>query len=153
MILFIIFATMLVMGICLIIAGVIIDNRSSSNVGFELKGFAAIILFCAVLGITATGGLAMKTRIRRNLEYEQRLLQYEMITAKLEEDSDNYFLLYGDISDYNNAILEDRYWADNLWVNWYHNGLIKDLPLIGEQTKKTNSLTTAEFSTTLDKNK
>lgn len=69
---------------------------------------------------------------RRNVAYEQMQYKYIILTERLEEDNNNYHLFYEDICNYNNAILEDRYWADNLWVNWYHNGKIKDLPLIGE---------------------
>lgn len=91
----------------------------------------AIIGICAV-AVVVTSIVAIVASARRNVKYEQMQYQYIVLTERLEEDNNNYHLFYEDICNYNNAILEDRYWADNLWVNWYHNGKIKDLPLIGE---------------------
>lgn len=93
-------------------------------------GIVLIVVFsliCIGLSIGAIG-----TKALQDIKYEQMQYQYIVLTERLEEDNNNYHLFYEDICEYNNAILEDRYWADNLWVNWYHNGKIKDLPLIGE---------------------
>lgn len=77
---------------------------------------------------------AIATRVNQNVHYQQMYQQYIVLTERLEQDKSEYHLFYEDIMEYNNAILEDRYWSDNLWVNWYQNGKIKDLPLIGENT-------------------
>lgn len=76
---------------------------------------------------------AIAINARRDIDYQETYQQYIVLTERLETDNNNYHLFYEDICTYNKAILEDRYWSDNLWVNWYHNGRIKDLPLIGEE--------------------
>lgn len=98
-----------------------------------------IILVLCVIALLICSALALSVGIKRNIEYVKMEYQYTMLSEKLESDSGNYYLLYNDIKEYNNRVLEDRYWSNNsrqLWVNWYHNGKIKDLPLIGEPSEK-----------------
>lgn len=101
-----------------------------------LQCASAIILGCCVFALFASSVVALSVGIKRDIEYEKMEYQYTMLIEKLESDSGNYYLLYNDIKEYNNTVLEDRYWSNNIWVNWYHNGKIKDLPLIGSPTDK-----------------
>lgn len=112
------------------------DNRFAyhfySNDGSYYMIFGCALVACA-LAIIVCLGVIICTVCERQVKYQQYELQYQVISAKLKDNEGNYYLLASEINEYNNAILEDKYWADNLWVNWYHNGLIKDLPLIGEE--------------------
>ena len=128
---FLVFAILSVICIGVIVAGKIIEyNTNIDGFGFYLGGglclgaFALAAILCGIIG-----GVILS---QKQLTYQQYELQYQVISAKLKDSEENYFLLASEINEYNNDILEDRYWADNLWVNWYHKGLIKDLPLIGE---------------------
>ncbi len=75
---------------------------------------------------------AIYVNANQDVEYKKMQQQYVILTERLQKDNSEYHLFYEDITAYNNAVLEDRYWADNKWVNWYHNGKIQYLPLIGE---------------------
>ena len=108
-------------------------NRQSGT----LQCASIIILVICVFALLVSSVYASYVGIKRNIEYEKMEYQYTMLSDKLESDSGNYYLLYNDINKYNNTVLEDRYWSNNIWVNWYHNGKIKDLPLIGEPSEKT----------------
>jgi hypothetical protein len=78
-----------------------------------------------VLGIEA-----IYVKAKSKSEYQQAYYEYIILNEKLQEDNSNYYLLAGNIIDYNNKVINDRCWGDNFWVGWYNNGLIKDLPLI-----------------------
>lgn len=95
-------------------------------------GALSIIFLSVTIGLSIAVGCIY---VSKQLGYNKMQQQYIILTERLGKDNSNYHLFYEDITAYNNAILEDKYWADNLWVNWYHNGLIKDLPLIGEEAK------------------
>lgn len=108
-------------------------NRKSGTLNCVAVG----ILVCCVFALIVSSAFALYVGIKRDIEYEKMEYQYTMLSEKLESDSDNYYLLFNDIKEYNNRVLEDRYWSNNIWVNWYHNCKIKDLPLIGEPSEKT----------------
>lgn len=92
-----------------------------------------IVLFINLLILSIYGGV---TYARQDINYQQAYQQYIVLTERIEKDNSEYHLFYEDITEYNNAILEDRHWADNKWVNWYHNGKIRYLPLIGEEKEE-----------------
>lgn len=111
-------------------------NRKSGT----LQCASIIILVCCVFALIVSSAFALYVGIKRDIEYEKMEYQYTMLSEELESDSDNYYLLFNDIKEYNNGVLEDRYWSNNMWVNWYHNGKIKDLPLIGEPSEKPSTV-------------
>jgi hypothetical protein len=123
------FILLLAVGVIGVVVAIIVvhstyDNGTISGIIFGLA------MVCLLLMISF-GIVAIITAIRRDVVYDQMSLQYEQITKQLENDSNNYYLLYSDIKEYNNAILRDRKFGNNLWLNWYYNGKIQYLPLIG----------------------
>lgn len=103
-------------------------NNIQGEIGHFVVGVLMVIFALVCIGLSI-GAIVVHTK--QDIKYQETYQQYVILTARLEDDN-NYHLFYEDICAYNNAILEDRYWADNLWVNWYHNGKIQYLPLIGE---------------------
>lgn len=98
-----------------------------------IKFIAGVVCVIAFVAIFFTSLISIIEYTRRDIVYQQKQIEYVMLTERLEKDNSEYYLLYSDIVEYNNAVLEDRYWANNKWVNWYHNGKIQYLPLIGEE--------------------
>lgn len=133
---FLIFAILAVVFIGIIIWGryLSVKWQSVGDPEYYCYWVGGIGLGCAVIAMLTCALFAIIAGCQRQVEYQQYSLTYQVISARLEEvDSNNYYLFVDEINEYNNAILKDRYWADNMWVNWYHNGKIKDLPLIGEE--------------------
>lgn len=128
---FLMFLILCVIGAIVIIIGVVIECNTNADGEFcyWIGGFACGI---GVIAMFFCGLIALVISCQREVTYQQYELAYRVISAKINTAEENYYLFVDEINEYNNAILEDRYWADNFWVNWYHNGKIKDLPLIGE---------------------
>ncbi len=135
---FLIFAILVVVFIGIIIRGryLYAKSRGVDDPEYYYYWVGGVGLACTVIAMLICALVALIVGCQRQVKYQQHLLTYQVMSARLEEvDSNNYYLFVDEINDYNNAILSDRYWSDNLWVNWYHNGKIKDLPLIGEGQK------------------
>lgn len=94
-----------------------------------------VILFGVSLAVEIPIVLAEQIPSQKN--YEKFLMEKEMLEYRLENDNlgTGNELLYHDIVEFNQELKDVKYYANNLWTNWFVNGYIAEIDYI-DITKK-----------------
>ena len=85
------------------------------------------------MGLIISLMLILFTQIPAQKDYEAMLYEKEVLEYRLK-NQDNALngneLLYRDITEFNNDLRDCKYWADNLWLNWFFNQKIATIDYI-----------------------
>ena len=130
MIITLICLALFVIGVVLLIIAV--SNDWDDDI---IQWFIALPTGIALVATVVCGVSILTTKVGRNIEYEKKLHERNMLVYRLEQaEEDNniveYAELYNDIVCFNNSIRKTKAWHDNPWVNWFYNPLLADLEYI-----------------------
>ena len=64
--------------------------------------------------------------------YEKQVLEYRL---EINESGIGNELLYHDIVEFNKELKDVKYYANNLWTNWFANGYIAEIDYIEVEVK------------------
>ncbi len=127
MIITIIFITLIVISIiyCLLIKFTPIGDYIDLDTLFIAFMFIGIVGFLfSGIGIYSAQAHTDYEIAKQELRYETLCNKYEAVT-KGKDVGDTTIVMYADIIDevyeWNRAVLSDRYWYKNPWVNWFYN--------------------------------
>lgn len=77
----------------------------------------AVCIFCAHVGVD--------TEIEKNrIEYESLCQRYEIVTSEYEDVSKSDVIK--DIAEWNKAVYDYKYWANNPWTSWFYSKKMAD---------------------------
>jgi hypothetical protein len=97
----------------------------------SIVGMLSVVLATGILlGCTI---VIMTVQIPAENDYQKMLYEKEVLEYRIENEENNIVgneLLYNDIVEFNNALRDEKYYADNLWVNWFHNAKIAEIDYI-----------------------
>lgn len=122
MLIIIILVAVILLGVILLL----LDKWNESISGF----------LCTILGTGVLLGCViciMTVQIPAENDYQKMLYEKEVLEYRIENEDSNIVgneLLYNDIVEFNNELRNEKYYANNLWVNWFHNAKIADIDYI-----------------------
>jgi c-di-AMP phosphodiesterase-like protein len=115
--------------ITLIFVALLIIAIICSNI--KWAEFIAIISFIfSIVGIIFISGFIIAININRDIDYQNKLYEREMLEYRIEKMEENITgneMLYNDIVAFNNGLRETKRWANSPWTNWFFN---KDIATI-----------------------
>ena len=120
MIITIIFAIMLVLGI-------IVERKCSYEfnvIGALLTVFSSFVLSILLIVTIITYAIANKTIQQNKMEYDGLCKRYEIVKSEYEDVSKSDVI--ADITAWNMAVYNKKYWTENLWTNWFNPKSIAD---------------------------
>lgn len=86
---------------------------------------AGLTIFCLVA--------ILKVQATSQIDYEKTLYQREVLVYRLENIENDVVgneLLYNEIIEFNNDLRTTKYYANNLWTNWFFNQKIAKIDYI-----------------------
>lgn len=86
---------------------------------------AGLTIFCLVA--------ILKVQVTSQIDYEKTLYQREVLVYRLENIENDVVgneLLYNEIIEFNNDLRTTKYYANNLWTNWFFNQKIATIDYI-----------------------
>lgn len=120
--------------ICLVvfIVSYVIEEVTWRNVPTSL--ILTALLLSIIFGFVSlvSGGIAIETQVTKDVEYEQKLYEKQILEYRLENCEDLYGneLLYADITKFNNELRNTKHWANNLWTSWFYNDKVATIDYI-----------------------
>lgn len=120
--------------ICLVvfIVSEVIENTTWRNVPTSL--ILTALLLSIIFGFVSlvSGGIAIQTQVTKDVEYEQKIYEKQVLEYRLEncEDLQGNELLYADITKFNNELRNTKHWANNLWTSWFYNDKVATIDYI-----------------------
>lgn len=135
MLVIIILSILLILGII----GVI----GASNCWFDVEytdgiGFWSVILsICSAIALIACLAYIAMIQIPAKKDYEKVLYEKQVLEYRLENNELGIGneLLYHDIVEFNKELKDVKYYANNLWTNWFTNGYIAEIDYIEVEGK------------------
>lgn len=103
---------------------------------------SAILILCSLIYFVIYVSIIviiLSIQIPAKKDYEKALMQKEMLEYRLENDNIGIGneLLYNDIVKFNQELKDTKYYANNLWTNWFVNDYIAKIDYI-EIKKREN---------------
>ena len=122
------------------ILGLIAYNNDWFDIRYnaDFVEFAYIFLICIFgFALAVEIPIVLAEQIPAQKNYEKFLIEKEMLEYRLENDNlgTGNELLYHDIVEFNQELKDVKYYANNLWTNWFVNGYIAEIDYI-DITKK-----------------
>lgn len=122
---------LVVISIVLIVVGIrLYQNYNADDLGIALIFIGGFIGgLCLLVGLT----IILTVQIPTQTDYENMMYEGEVLQIRLDNIDNNTVgneLLYQDIISFNQTIHRHIKWSNNLWVNWFWNQKIKDIPMI-----------------------
>ena len=77
-----------------------------------------VMIFCVPFIIVAQCNTNKKIYIKQ-LEYESLIKQCQIISSEYEDVSKANVIQ--NVYEWNKEVYDAKYWADNLWTNWFYN--------------------------------
>lgn len=77
----------------------------------------AVIIWSILMIVSHSG--TEKQIIANDMKYESLMYSKSLIDSDYEDLSKT--TLIKDITDWNSAVISDRYWSENIWTNWFYN--------------------------------
>ena len=125
--------------IFLIILGIfvvwIVEEKTHLSYEAEsiITAISGVTIFMSFFLLIISLIVIMFVQIPAQKDYEAMLYEKEVLEYRLE-NQDNVLngneLLYQDITEFNNDLRNCKYWADNLWLNWFFNQKIATIDYI-----------------------
>ena len=96
---------------------------------------SAILVLCSLIYFVIYVSIIviiLSIQIPAKKDYEKALMQKEMLEYRLENDNIGIGneLLYNDIVKFNQELKDTKYYANNLWTNWFVNDYIAKIDYI-----------------------
>lgn len=82
-----------------------------------------VMIFCVPFIIVAQCNTNKKIYIKQ-LEYESLIKQCQIISSEYEDVSKANVIQ--NVYEWNKEVYDAKYWADNLWTNWFYNQKVVD---------------------------
>ena len=113
---------------------IIIADKHFSYDATQVAWIVGILIsIISIMGLIISLMLILFTQIPAQKDYEAMLYEKEVLEYRLK-NQDNALngneLLYRDITEFNNDLRDCKYWADNLWLNWFFNQKIATIDYI-----------------------
>lgn len=123
MLIFLIFAALLVVGVLLYNFG---DDEITAVAVFEIWS-----LFVGSLGFLITGCIILCSHVEVTKQISENQFEYEAIIAEVQAvNSDNEdvskVLVIKDVNEWNKEVHRQKYWASSLWTNWCYSQKVVD---------------------------
>ena len=112
-----------------IIVGCALIHYGSGNNDNALGAGIMLVVVFSLIGIVL-GVMIIGTQSARDLDYENKLYEKQVLEYRLEQVDDNITgneMLYNDIVAFNNGLRRTKRLANSPWTNWFFN---KDIATI-----------------------
>lgn len=132
MLILICFSILLLIGVGFLIGGIIHNHSHFEIIWPHILGTTFISI--AIITLLILGVDIAQIQYEKQLDYDQTLESY-IIISNFAENYDQLSehekcLTLTNIKSYNDKIRESRYYKDNLWLSWFYNDLLAELPII-----------------------
>lgn len=79
----------------------------------------SVIIFVAVMAAFLFSRIGVDAHAQNTrLRHDTLIREYEILNSDCEDISK--IEVMNDITDWNRSVTWERYWADNIWTNWFH---------------------------------
>lgn len=92
-----------------------------SEINFVIGGILTFV--CIIAIIFAHTGVEVRLQ-KQQIQYDTLCNEYNMIKNEIETSDKvraSYAQIMDNIAEWNKDTISDRYWAKNLWTNWFYN--------------------------------
>ena len=114
----------IVTAICFIISNLVEKKSEDMSVGFFALTIFGLIVITILLIIAGIAGLANKqTRHKYQATYDN-------LTARVERCDPSDTMLWHDVQEYNEKVVNGKYWRNSFWTNIYNEKCILEFETI-----------------------
>lgn len=125
---------LIIIFLILLVVSIIVLVINECNWWSDVVNIICIItIILSGMGNLFCGGLALRTQIPKQKNYEEALYRKQVIEYRLKNQHQNLIgneLLYNDIVEFNNELRVHKRYSDSFWIGAFHNDKIATIDYI-----------------------